>query len=50
MEEAVAQIVSPADSQEVKLRKIYDRVLQFRNTTYEVEKTEQEKKRAKEKQ
>src|ERR1700730_8282641 len=38
MEQAVAQIVSPNDSQEVKLRKIY-----------EVQKTEQEQKRAKEK-
>jgi hypothetical protein len=33
----------------VKLRKIYDRVQQLRNTSYEVEKTEQEQKRAKEK-
>jgi hypothetical protein len=49
MEEAVAQIVSPADSQETKLRKIYDRVQQVRNTTYEVQKTEQEAKRDKEK-
>jgi len=49
MEQAVAQIVSPSDSQEVKLRKIYDRVQQVRNTTYEVQKTEQEEKRAKEK-
>ena len=49
MEQAVAQIVSPSDSQDVKLRKIYDRVQQIRNTTYEVQKTEQEEKRAKEK-
>jgi len=49
MEEAVGQIVSPGDSPEVKLRKIYDRVQQLRNTSYEVEKTEQEQKRAKEK-
>jgi hypothetical protein len=49
MEEAVAQIVSPNDSQDVKLRKIYDRVQQIRNTSYEVRKTEQEEKRAKEK-
>ena len=49
MEQAVAQIVAPGDSQEVKLRKIYDRVQQMRNTSYEVEKTEQEQKRAKEK-
>jgi|HubBroStandDraft_1064217.scaffolds.fasta_scaffold00538_15 hypothetical protein len=49
MEEAVAQIVSPSDSQEVKLRKIYDRVQQIRNTSYELRKTEQEEKREKEK-
>ena len=49
MQQAVAQIVSPSDSQEVKLRKIYDRVQQIRNTSYELEKTEQEEKRAKEK-
>lgn len=49
MEEAVAQIVSPNDPPEVKLRKIYDRVQKIRNTTYELRKTEQEEKRAKEK-
>ncbi len=49
MEEAVAQITSANDSQDMKLRKIYDRVQQLRNTTYEVKKTEQEQKRAKEK-
>jgi len=49
MEAAVAQTVSAGDSQDVKLRKIYDRVQQIRNTTYEVEKSEQEQKRAKEK-
>ena len=49
MEQAVAQIVSPTDSQEVKLRKIYDRVQQLRNTSYEVEKSEQEQKRSKDK-
>ncbi|MGO9169165.1 MAG: DUF3857 domain-containing protein, partial [Candidatus Sulfotelmatobacter sp.] len=49
MEQAVAGIVSPGDSQEVKLRKIYDRVQQIRNTSYEVRKTEQEQERAKEK-
>ena len=36
MEQAVAQIVSPNDSQDVKLRKIYDRVQQIRNKSYEV--------------
>lgn len=49
MEQAVAQIVSPGDSQEVKLQKIYARVQQLRNTSYEAEKTEQEQKREKEK-
>src|SRR6266446_5637717 len=49
MEQAVAQIVSPNDSQDVKLRKIYDRVQQIRNKSYEVQKTEQEQKRTKEK-
>jgi len=49
MEQAVAQIVSPNDSQDVKLRKIYDRVQQIRNKSYEVQKTAQEQKRAKEK-
>jgi hypothetical protein len=49
MEQAVSQIVSPTDSPEEKLRKIYARVQQLRNTSYEVEKTEQEQKREKEK-
>ena len=49
MEDAVALIVSPGDSPEVKLRKIYDRVQQIRNTSYEVRKTEQEEKRENEK-
>ena len=49
MEEAVAQIVSPNDPPEVKLRKIYDRVQQIRNKSYELQKTEQEEKRDKEK-
>jgi hypothetical protein len=48
LEEAVAQTVSPGDSQDVKLRKIYDRVQQIRNTSYELRKTEQEKDREKE--
>jgi hypothetical protein len=49
MEQAVAQIVSPGDTPEVKLQKIYDRVLQVRNTSFEREKTEQEEKRANQK-
>ncbi len=44
MEEAVGQIVSANDAPEVKLRKIYDRVQQIRNTSYELRKTEQEEK------
>jgi hypothetical protein len=50
MQEAVAQIVAPSDPPDVKLRKIYDRVQQFRNTSYEISKTEQEQKRDKEKE
>jgi hypothetical protein len=49
MEQAVAQIVSPTDTPELKLQKIYARVQQLRNTGYEEETTEQERKRGKEK-
>jgi hypothetical protein len=49
MEQAVAQIVSASDTPEVKLQKIYAKVQTLRNTTFEAEKTEQEKKREKEK-
>lgn len=49
MEHAVAEIVSPSDSAEVKLEKIYVRVQQLRNLTYEAAKSEQEQKRDKEK-
>jgi len=49
MEEAVSQIVSPGDAPEVKLRKIYERAQKIRNTSYEIQKTEQEEKRDKEK-
>ena len=49
MEQAAAQIVSPTDTPEVKLQKIYARVQQLRNTGYEEETTEQERKRGKEK-
>src|SRR6185312_2312808 len=38
MEQAVSQIVAPGDSQEVKLQKIYARVQQMRNTSYELQK------------
>ncbi len=50
MEQAVGEIVSTGDSPEVKLQKIYARVQKIRNTSYEIEKTEQEQKRAKEKE
>jgi hypothetical protein len=49
MEQAVSQIVSPSDSPEVKAQKIYTRVQQIRNTSYEVSRTEQEEKRSNEK-
>jgi hypothetical protein len=49
MEQVVSEIVSPADSPDVKLQKIYARVQQLRNTSFEAEKTEQEQKREKEK-
>jgi hypothetical protein len=49
MEEAVGQIVSPGDAPEVKLRKIYDRVQQIRNRSFEIRKSAQEEKRDKEK-
>ena len=49
MEQAVAQIVAPNDPPEMKLRKLYDRVQQIRNKSYELQKTEQEAKREKEK-
>jgi len=49
MDEAVAQIVSPNDPPEVKLRKIYDRVQLLRNTSFDLQKTMQEQKREKEK-
>jgi hypothetical protein len=50
MEQAVAGMVAPNDSPEVKLEKIYARVQQLRNTSYEVGKTEQEQRRGKEKE
>ena len=49
MEQAVAEIVSTGDSPEMKLQKIYARVQQIRNTSYELQKSEQERKRDKEK-
>jgi hypothetical protein len=49
MDQAVAGIVSPTDSPEVKLQKIYASVQQIRNTSYEVWKSGQEQQRNKEK-
>lgn len=46
---AIAQVISPNDTPELKLRKIYTRVQQIRNTSFEVQKTIQEEKRDKEK-
>jgi hypothetical protein len=43
MEQAVAQIVSPGDSPEAKLQKIYARAQQIRNLSYATEMTEQQK-------
>jgi hypothetical protein len=47
VEQAVAQIVSPGDTPEAKLRKIYARTQQLRNIDYEPQRTEQEQKRDK---
>jgi len=50
MEQAVGETVAAGDSPEVKLQKIYARTQKIRNTSYEVEKTEQERKRVREKE
>jgi uncharacterized protein DUF3857/transglutaminase superfamily protein len=47
LEQALTQIVQPTDSPEEKLRKIYRRLQQVRNLTYEPSLSEQEEKRAK---
>jgi len=47
MEQAVAQTVSPGDTPEQKLQKIYTRCQTIRNTSYEREKTQQEADREK---
>ncbi len=49
VDEAVAQTISPGDTPEMKLHKIYSRVHQIRNTSFELRKTVQEEKRDKEK-
>jgi Domain of Unknown Function with PDB structure (DUF3857)/Domain of Unknown Function with PDB structure (DUF3858)/Transglutaminase-like superfamily len=50
LDQAVSQLISPNDAPEVKLEKIYDRVQQIRNLSYEREKTAQEEKRDKQKE
>jgi hypothetical protein len=50
MEQAVAETVSPNDASDAKLQKIYARVQKIRNTSYEIAKSAQEQKRAKEKE
>lgn len=47
LEAAVSQIVSPTDAAETKLQKIYARVEQLRNISYETAKSEQEQQRNK---
>jgi hypothetical protein len=47
MEGALATIVQPADNAQTKLQKIYARVQQLRNFSFEREKTQQEAKRDK---
>ena len=45
LEQVASQMVSPSDAPEVKAQKIYARVQQLRNTSFAVEKTNQEQKR-----
>ena len=47
MEQAVAQTVSPLDTAEQKLRKLYERCQKVRNLSFEREKTQQEQNREK---
>jgi len=47
MAEALAQIVEPGDSQDTKLRKIYDRTQRLRNLTFERARSQQESEREK---
>lgn len=50
MRKQVAEIVAESDPPEGKLRKLYARVQQLRNTTYERDKTEAEQRREKRKE
>ena len=47
LQEVVSQTISPADPPEVKLQKLYARVQQLHNTTFDPEQTAKEEKRAK---
>jgi len=47
MQQAVSQIVSPNDPPEVRVQKIYARVQQLRNLSYEPRRSDQEQKRDK---
>jgi hypothetical protein len=47
MEDALRQIVSPTDSADAKLRKIYARIQQNRNLSFERRESQQERKREK---
>ncbi|MBI3663347.1 MAG: DUF3857 and transglutaminase domain-containing protein [Acidobacteria bacterium] len=47
MEQAVRGIIAPSDAEEARLRKIYARVQQLRNLSFERSKTEKEEKREK---
>jgi len=45
MADAVAQIAAPGDTPEVKLHKIYERTQRIRNTSFERQKSQQERDR-----
>jgi len=49
LESALSQVVSPSDSPDTKLRKIYARVQQLKNLSYESKKSVEEEKRDKQK-
>jgi Domain of Unknown Function with PDB structure (DUF3857)/Transglutaminase-like superfamily len=50
LEQVVAETVASSDAPEQKLRKLYARAQKVRNTSFEIQKTEQEQKREKEKE
>jgi hypothetical protein len=50
LEQVVAQVVSASDAPDAKVRKLYARAQQVRNTSFDMEKTEQEQKREKQKE